>query len=233
MSTGISSANSYVDRFLNGSGSHDAFSAREGRKGIVGDDSAFAGQQNASSRTPYYSSSTDSSVSTVNDRDVYVSSSNDGDKAASSYPVKYKKTNGEQLDSQEIALLEQLKNADQSVRRHEAAHVAAGGSYVTKGASFSYATGPDGNRYAVAGEVSIDTSKEREPQATLAKMRTVQRAALAPIDPSPQDRAVAAMAAQMASEAMLEIARLQYEKNMSSSNPQAANSQGKQLDIYV
>lgn len=233
MSTGISSANSYVDRHLNGSRSFDALSANEDRKGIAGDDSAFLRQQNANSKPTDKSSSPDSSASTVNDKDVYVSSSNDGDKAASSYPVKYKKTNGEALNSQETALLDQLKRIDQNVRRHEAAHVAAGGSYVTKGASFSYATGPDGNHYAVAGEVSIDTSAERDPQATLTKMRVVQRAALAPMDPSPQDRAVAAMATQMASAAMLEIARLQYEKTMSSSNPQSTKTSGSMVDMYV
>jgi hypothetical protein len=49
--------------------------------------------------------------------------------------------------------------------------------------------------YAVSGEVSIDVSPVNgNPQATIAKMATVRSAALAPADPSGQDRAVAASA---------------------------------------
>ncbi len=50
--------------------------------------------------------------------------------------------------------------------------------------------------YAVGGEVKIDTSPERTPEATVSKMQQVRRAALAPADPSGTDRAVAAEAAQ-------------------------------------
>ena len=45
--------------------------------------------------------------------------------------------------------------------------------------SYEYETGPDGARYAVAGEVSMDLSPVAgDPSATLAKMQIVQRAAL-------------------------------------------------------
>jgi hypothetical protein len=90
------------------------------------------------------------------------------------------------------------------VRRHEQAHKAAGGRYA--GAiSYEYSRGPDGKRYAVGGEVGIDISPERDPAATIAKMRQVKAAALAPADPSAQDRAVAAEAGQIEQRARREL----------------------------
>jgi tripartite-type tricarboxylate transporter receptor subunit TctC len=86
-----------------------------------------------------------------------------------------------------------LRSTDQKVKAHEQAHAAAGGPYA--GAiQLTYTKGPDGKEYAVAGEVSIDTSPERDPDATIKKMETVKQAALAPADPSSQDRAVAQQA---------------------------------------
>lgn len=85
----------------------------------------------------------------------------------------------------------QLQALDRSVRAHEAAHQAAGGGY-TGGATFTYTTGPDGHQYATGGEVPIDASSvPNDPQATIAKLRTVVSAALAPSNPSAQDRQVA------------------------------------------
>jgi hypothetical protein len=107
-----------------------------------------------------------------------------------------------ELSAEERKQIEELKARDQEVKAHEQAHVAAGGRYVRSGAQFEYQTGPDGEKYAVGGEVSIDVSKEPgDPRATITKMQTVIRAALAPAEPSAQDRAVAAKAAQMEMEA--------------------------------
>lgn len=89
--------------------------------------------------------------------------------------------------------VQKLKQADTSVRQHEAAHQAAGGAQAG-GASFTFTRGPDGKNYATAGEVPIDVSPESEPAATVAKMEQVKAAALAPADPSPQDMRVAAQA---------------------------------------
>jgi hypothetical protein len=44
------------------------------------------------------------------------------------------------------------------------------------------------------------------------KAQRIQRAALAPADPSSQDRKVAAEASQMASQAAFELARLRYQE---------------------
>jgi hypothetical protein len=108
------------------------------------------------------------------------------------------------LTQQEIKQLEDLKNRDQEVRKHEQAHKSAGGRYA-EGVSFSYQTGPDGRRYAVGGEVGIDVSKEDTPEETIQKAASVRAAALAPANPSSQDRKIAAMASQMAQEARHEV----------------------------
>ena len=100
--------------------------------------------------------------------------------------------NGVQTPDQQQQIQE-LQRVDISVRQHEAAHRAAGGPYAG-GASFTYTRGPDGKNYATAGEVPVDTSPERDPQATVRKMETVKAAALAPADPSPQDLRVAQQA---------------------------------------
>jgi hypothetical protein len=101
----------------------------------------------------------------------------------------------------------ELSKRDRKVRAHEAAHIAAGGQYVRGGATFEYETGPDGKSYAVGGEVSISVSSVNgDPEATIAKMEAVKRAALAPADPSSQDRAVAAAAAATEAHARQELA---------------------------
>lgn len=108
--------------------------------------------------------------------------------------------------SSEYRELAELKQRDREVRQHEQAHIAAGGAHVRGGASFSYETGPDGKRYATGGEVSIDTSTvSGDPAATIRKMEIVRAAATAPAEPSAQDRAVAAEAAQKISQARVEL----------------------------
>jgi hypothetical protein len=108
------------------------------------------------------------------------------------------------LSREEEQTVQELKQRDAEVRRHEAAHMAAGGA-AAGGASFEYEVGPDGRSYAVGGEVSIDMSEGSTPQATIQKMQTVKRAALAPADPSGQDRAVAASAAAIEAKARMEM----------------------------
>ena len=103
--------------------------------------------------------------------------------------------------------IDELKKIDTQVRAHEAAHQAVAGG-LARGKSFTYTTGPDGKQYAIGGEVQIDTSPvPNKPQATIAKMQQVQRAALAPGDPSGQDMAVASQAAAAAAQAQTEKAQ--------------------------
>ena len=97
------------------------------------------------------------------------------------------------------SILRELRARDREVRAHEAAHVAAGGSLVRGGPSFTLQRGPDGRSYAIGGEVQLDTSAVPDnPEATLRKSDQVRAAALAPAQPSPQDLRVAANAGQLA-----------------------------------
>ena len=116
----------------------------------------------------------------------------------------------EQQQRQDAAEIEQLKARDQEVRVHEQAHASTGGQYA--GApQYEYTTGPDNKRYVTDGEVSIDVSEERTPEATLKKMEQVRAAALAPAEPSSQDLKVAAEATQKATEARSEVVKNQTE----------------------
>jgi hypothetical protein len=124
-------------------------------------------------------------------------------------PGDKKKTGKErkELTEGETREVEKLKERDRDVRAHEMAHMAVGGSLVSGGAHYEYEVGPDGNAYAVGGEVSIAMSDGNTPEQTVQKMQQVEAAALAPADPSPQDRAVAAAAAQRAQAARAEMAK--------------------------
>ncbi|MBW2243465.1 MAG: hypothetical protein JRH01_15895 [Deltaproteobacteria bacterium] len=113
-----------------------------------------------------------------------------------------------ELTEDELREVDELSRRDREVRAHEAAHKAAAGSLARGGASFTYENGPDGRRYAVGGEVSIDASPVGDdPAATARKMERVRAAALAPADPSGQDRQVAATAANQARQARVAAAR--------------------------
>ncbi len=112
----------------------------------------------------------------------------------------------EQQQKQDLELIRTLSQREAEVHAHENAHSAVGGQYAGS-ASYTYQRGPDGVNYAVGGEVSIDVSViPGDPVATLQKMQLVQRAALAPAEPSAQDRKVAALAAQQANQARAELA---------------------------
>lgn len=116
----------------------------------------------------------------------------------------------ERFSKEELELIAQLKARDREVRAHEQAHLAAAGAYAKGGVQYTYQRGPDGKNYAVGGEVQIDTSPiAGDPEATLRKAEQIRRAANAPAQPSSTDRAVAAEAAAMATQARIELAREQ------------------------
>lgn len=104
----------------------------------------------------------------------------------------------------EQAEISKLASRDREVRAHEQAHAAIGGLYA--GAPrYQLEQGPDGVHYAVSGEVSIDVSKAATPQETIRKAQVVRQAALAPAEPSPQDRQVAAAASRLQTQAVQEL----------------------------
>ena len=115
-----------------------------------------------------------------------------------------------QYDEKTQREIDKIKKIDAEVRLHEQMHLSAAGSYARGGATFQYTTGPDGKKYATSGEVSIDTSEiPNNPRATITKAQVIRRAALAPAEPSGQDRAVAAEATQMEMKAKQELLKKQ------------------------
>lgn len=137
-----------------------------------------------------------------------------------------------ELSAEEKQRVAELKAIDVKVRAHERAHLSAAGGLARGSASFSFTTGPDGKRYAVGGEVSIDTSGvSGDPSATIAKAQNIRRAALAPANPSSQDRSVAARASQMEFEARAELIKEKGEAAREQSAPEesASFAFGKQL----
>ena len=126
---------------------------------------------------------------------------------------------GDDLSTGERERVAELKKVDREVRAHEQAHLTRAGPYVTGGPTFTYVTGPDGRQYAVAGEVKLDMSPEEDPEATLRKAEAIQAAAVAPAEPSGQDRAVAAKAQRMAREAERELTEQRKERDEGEVDP--------------
>ncbi len=118
----------------------------------------------------------------------------------------YSPSSNRKLSDEDQAKVRELKTRDTEVRAHENAHKAAAGGLARGGPNYEYKTGPDGKRYAVGGDVQIDMSPGRTPEETLAKAQRIRAAGLAPAEPSGQDRAVVAQAAQMESAARAEKA---------------------------
>ncbi len=149
---------------------------------------------------------------------------------------------GEALSDEEKREVEELKERDAEVRAHEQAHIAAGGQHVKGVARFEYKTSPDGKKYAVGGEVSIDTSKvPNDPDATIAKMRAIKKAALAPANPSATDRSVASKAAMIEARMRMELNRLEREENtlpdkntlQQPGYPEPAVETGSSIDYHI
>jgi hypothetical protein len=109
------------------------------------------------------------------------------------------------LTPEEEQVVREMAEQDRKVRSHEQAHLAVGAGLARGGPNYSYRSGPDGKRYVVSGEVNIDVSPVRDdPDATIRKAHRVRAAALAPADPSPQDRQVAVSADRMEMQAQLQ-----------------------------
>ncbi|WP_320824234.1 putative metalloprotease CJM1_0395 family protein [Reinekea sp.] len=112
----------------------------------------------------------------------------------------------------DLDLVRDLASRDREVRAHEQAHQSVGGQHAGAMA-FTFQSGPDGKRYAVGGEVPIDMGRVAgNPEANLQKGEQVRRAALAPAEPSNQDRQVAVAASQMVLEAQTEIRQVEREQ---------------------
>ncbi len=134
--------------------------------------------------------------------------------------------------TEEQAEIEKLRKRDQEVRTHEQAHIAAAGGLAKGGATLSFQRGADGKQYAVGGEVNIDTSPvSGNPEATIQKAKQIRAAALAPANPSAQDRAVAASASALEAQAQQELQKEEQEALASSDEGTAGNF--SRIDIFA
>lgn len=133
----------------------------------------------------------------------------------------------------ELEQVQTLKARDLEVRNHEQAHAAIGGKHAGQ-PEYTFTKGPDGVNYATEGEVSIDVAPiQGNPEATLAKMQTVRAAALAPAEPSGQDRQVAAEADRIAAQARQELSQQDNEDESSGHDSGSAASSAKSGESAV
>lgn len=116
---------------------------------------------------------------------------------------------GDTLTPEQLQEISQLKARDAEVKAHEQAHIAAAAGINASAPSFDYQTGPDGEQYAVGGEVSISFSQSQDPEENIANAETMKAAALAPADPSSQDLSVASNADKMIQAAREQLAKQQ------------------------
>jgi hypothetical protein len=114
----------------------------------------------------------------------------------------------------------ELQQIDREVRIHEQAHISAGRGVVTSGPTYTYTYGPDGRIYAVGGEVGIDTRAERKPEDNIDKGLRIQAAALAPVQPSPQDYRVAEVGKKLEVQGRSDLAKQQLEQPPAAQGPQ-------------
>ena len=123
-----------------------------------------------------------------------------------------------QQEKQEVA---KLKATDAEVKAHENAHKAAASGLRISAPSYEYETGPDGKKYAVAGDVNISYPNSSDPEENLKNAQQLKAAALAPAEPSSQDRKVAMKAEREIAKARQEI---QEEKQKNEEEAEANNN---------
>lgn len=98
-----------------------------------------------------------------------------------------------------------LESTDQTVRTRAQAQMSLAGAYGGT-VTYSYRYGADGSSYAVAATVAFDVSPVAgDPAATIAKMQTILRAALASGTPSASDMQAAAAATRAIAQAEAEL----------------------------
>ena len=155
-----------------------------------------------------------------------------GDKPDKAAQLGATSSTGEPLSKEQESRVRELKKRDAEVKAHEQAHAAVGGAYASA-PKYTYTRGPDGKKYAVGGEVQIDSSPERTPDATIRKMDIVIRAALAPAEPSSQDQAVARQAQQTRLQAQQELAQQQADERKPGAGKEGEGSEVPGTDAGV
>lgn len=117
-----------------------------------------------------------------------------------------------ELSEEEKQEVRELEQRDREVRQHEQAHQAAAGHLAQGGANYEYEQGPDGRQYATGGDVSVQVGGGSTAEERLRNAEKAERAAMAPAEPSPQDRKVAAEARAQATEAKRDLQQQRAEE---------------------
>lgn len=110
----------------------------------------------------------------------------------------------QQLSEEDQKRVTELKKRDIEVRAHERAHAAAGG-HMAGAPNYQFETGPDGQKYAVSGDVAIRMPNSEDPAVRVQEARQVRAAVAAPSRPSSQDMKIAAEATKIEMEALAEL----------------------------
>ncbi|WP_227519847.1 putative metalloprotease CJM1_0395 family protein [Mangrovitalea sediminis] len=222
LQSAFSTVSSYVRQDTRTSGNV----LRSGVLAPVDQTEASAASQSAAARSP---ASTDTATQTNGNQDKNAKSSSKSDDSSktSGGDNRDRSVTGQTLTPQQKEVVQKLQARDLEVHQHEAAHQAAGGS-LAGAASFTYQRGPNGVEYAVGGDVPIQISQDPgNPQATIQHMEQVRAAALAPAQPSAQDRSVAAEASQILLKAQTELLKKRSEQLSSQASGNSAKTSGQ------
>lgn len=161
--------------------------------------------------------------------------------ASSLFATSASQTSGSQLFAavDDVTLqveldIARLKAAAQQILRNRAAQMAAGGAYVSGGATYAYSIGPDGQLYATGVTLSYDTTPvANDPEATIQKMGRVRAAALASSSPTAADYAAASTAMQVEMQARLELVRQQADQYLAAQSSADSSSTGTLLAAFA
>lgn len=84
------------------------------------------------------------------------------------------------MSDEKLSTIQERREIDKAVTKHEEDHHRVAGGLARSNCVYETETGEDGQQYRRAGHVMIDMTEEKDPKKTVAKMKQVRDAALAP-----------------------------------------------------
>lgn len=190
----------------------DAQKTGPGYPGEINDEAIISDEAKALLANEQASAQTESTDEAETSGQIASTNAEDSEETSDAKKTEDKTTgNKTELNTEEQKQITELKTRDIEVKAHEQAHIAAAAGINASAPSYSYETGPDGKRYAVGGEVNISFTESSDPASNISKAEAMKTAALAPADPSAQDRSVARHADQIIAEQRKELSEQQRE----------------------
>jgi hypothetical protein len=113
------------------------------------------------------------------------------------------------LSEEEKERLEELRRRQNRIKRRHRTQAQVASKYTEGGPQYIYKRGPDGEMYAVKGEVEYDTTREDSPEQTIEKMKAIKKAVRATPEPTLEDKRVANEASQKLEEAKRKLRQQQ------------------------